>query len=332
MNFLSVRQWIIHFLIAVGFSLNASAEALTPYQKCLLAEVERSDDISVRVIKLRCQEKNIEASDKLSAYEKRVYYENTTGFKPFTILPHKPNYLLPITYNFSAPARYAGQEDYALDKTEISFQLSLKFPLMNNVLGTDLDVMAAYTGRSFWQAYNDELSSPFRDTNHEPEIFVHQSVNKNIGPFFLRGIQYGLVHQSNGRSFPLSRSWNRAYTNFLFSYRNFGLSFKPWYRFEEDDPSTSLMVTGDDNPDIDDYLGKFELLGAYKYGKHSFSTMIRNNMSGDNKGALQLNWSFPMGRRIKGYVYYFNGYGETLLDYNHASHRLGFGFLLTDWL
>ncbi len=332
MNTQSIFQMTAGLFLLLSASLNVSAEALTSYQKCLLAEVERGEDITVKVIKLRCQEKNIEVSDKLSAYEKRVYYENTTGFKPFTILPHKPNYLLPVSYNFSEPASYNGESDNALDKTEISFQLSLKFPLANNVLGTDLDIMAAYTGRSFWQAYNDELSSPFRDTNHEPEIFAHQTVNKNIGPFFLRSIQYGLVHQSNGRSFPLSRSWNRAYTNFIFSYRDFGLSFKPWYRFEEDEPSTALMVSGDDNPDIDDYLGKFELLGAYKYGKHSFSTMIRNNLSSDNKGALQLNWSFPMGRRIKGYVYYFNGYGETLLDYNHASHRLGFGFLLTDWL
>jgi len=62
-------------------------------------------------------------------------------------------------------------------------------------------------------------------------------------------------HQSNGRSVPLSRSWNRIVANFGVEKDNFGLLFKTWYRIPEDE-------TSDDNPDISRYMGYGELWGA----------------------------------------------------------------------
>jgi phospholipase A1/A2 len=61
--------------------------------------------------------------------------------------------------------------------------------------------------------------------------------------------------------------------------------------------------------------------------------MFRNNLRiPDNKGAIDLGWAFPLMRSLKGYIQYFNGYGESLLDYNYPVSRVSFGISFSDWL
>jgi phospholipase A1 len=61
--------------------------------------------------------------------------------------------------------------------------------------------------------------------------------------------------------------------------------------------------------------------------------MFRNNLrTSGNKGAIELGWSFPLYRKLKGYVQYFNGYGQSILDYNDAANTIGVGLALTDFL
>ena len=55
-------------------------------------------------------------------------------------------------------------------------------------------------------------------------------------------------------------------------------------------------------------------------------------MKDNYRGALQLDWSFPVKKHLRGYVQYFYGYGESLIDYNHQVNKLGVGIKLTDWL
>jgi len=256
---------------------------------------------------------------------KRAQAIRDASQNPFTLASHKTNYLLPLTYN-PRPNK-GGLEDYDieneldLDSIEVQFQLSVQVPVWRGFLGKASFMSFAYTNRSFWQAYNSDDSSPFRETNHEPELIMTWLNDWTIFGFQNVANQVAFNHQSNGRSEPLSRSWNRIYANFAFEKDDVYFTFKPWYRIPE-------KREDDDNPDLEFYLGHFEFVGGVERGDHNISIMVRNNLRSDNKGAGELRWSFPMGNRVRGYVKYFNGYGESLIDYDESVQTLGIGFEL----
>ena len=115
---------------------------------------------------------------------------------------------------------------------------------------------------------------------------------------------------------------NRLFANFIFEKGNFAFGLKPW------------IMVGDKigNEDIRDYMGNIEFRGVYKVNRHTVSLMLRNNLqSGFSKGAFQVDWSFPIYRRVRGYTQYFNGYGESLIDYNVHTNTLGVGLAFTDY-
>jgi len=269
---------------------------------------------------------------QVGVVSERLRQDEQNVLEPFTLMAHKPNYILLATYNASGYNPDPYREQYKnpsleLDDTEAQFQVSIKTPLAIGLFDT-FDIYAAYTNRSFWQVYNDDISSPFRETDHEPEIWAQFNPNLEFHGFTNTANMVGFVHQSNGQGGVLSRSWNRIYANFVFEKDDLALAFKPWYRIPEADDD-------DDNPDITDYMGNYELRGAYKWGENVFSVMSRNNLqSGFSKGAVELSWSFPLGSYpyMKGYIQYFNGYGESLIDYNQYTNQIGIGFALTDWL
>ena len=235
------------------------------------------------------------------------------------------------SYNTKDPATEVFEEqfpneDIDFDHGEIKFQISTKFLVTEDLFGDNGDVYVAYTNRSFWQANNDNISSPFRDYNHEPEAWIAFENDYELWGFKNSLISAGFVHQSNGRGGVLSRSWNRIYANFIVEKDNFVFSFKPWYRIKEDDDD-------DDNPDIEKYLGHFEFQGVYQHKDHTFGLMFRNNLrTGTNRGAAQLDWTFPLHKNFKGYLQWFNGYGESLIDYDNNVNAIGLGIKFTDWL
>jgi phospholipase A1 len=100
---------------------------------------------------------------------------------------------------------------------------------------------------------------------------------------------------------------------------------KPWWRLQENKKD-------DDNPDIEDYMGYFEFQGIYNRNRNNFGLFFRNTLKEDYRGAVQLDWGFPVYENLRGYVQYFYGYGESLIDYNNKVNKLGIGIKLTDWL
>jgi phospholipase A1 len=298
---------------------------------------QASDSTTVGELRAQCEEQQkseaTPADDSLAAVvDIRLKQDRENVLQPFTLMAHKPTYFLLGAYNADGydPTLFReqyGEPSIELDDTEAQFQISLKIPLAVDLFDT-FDVYAAYTNRSFWQLYNSDVSAPFRETNHEPEAWVQFTPSWEIWGFRNSANAVGIVHQSNGQGGVLSRSWNRVYANFVFQRGNFALGFKPWFRISED-------AIDDDNPDITDYLGHYELRAGYKWNNQVFSVMSRNNLeSGFDRGAVELGWSFPLWNYpyVKGYIQYFGGYGESLIDYDRRVNRIGIGISLTDWL
>lgn len=268
------------------------------------------------------------------AVEKRLALERYSHDNPFVLTPHRPNYLLPAVYTAHPNSSAFSNENADLQNTELQFQLSLKVLVWENMLGDNGHLSFAYTNHSFWQAYNREISAAFRETNHEPELIFSLENDLELLGMHNSANQLILNHQSNGRGGELSRSWNRVMLNSIWEKDNFAFSLKPWYRIPEDRKKSPTDTDGDDNPDIEKYLGHFEWLGVYQSRSGQLlSLMLRNNLREDNRGAMELTYSFPLGHtRLKGYLKYFNGYGESLIDYDHRIQSIGLGFLISDWL
>jgi len=295
-------------------------------QACVMKLAETADDATTLAeIRKQCAiaSDSAEVETSPSLVEQRLAAEREAAARPFSILAHKPNYFLVAAYNWEG-----WESDIKNNDIESQFQFSLKVPLAVGLFGERMDFYGAYTNRSFWQMYNSENSEPFRETNHEPELWVQFRNDWKVWGMTNSVNSFGWVHQSNGRSGDFSRSWNRLYASFLFDRGRWAFEIKPWVWVSKDRETS-------DSPDIDEFMGHGELRLAYGKNGHVLSAMVRNQLeSGFDRGAVELGWSFPVFNYpyLKGYVQYFYGYGESLIDYNNKVNRLGIGISITDWL
>lgn len=347
----STLRYFFGLLLPVFDNSPAHSAELTPYEACLLVEARTAKaGTDVTLLRLRCieqlgeqleqaalQAEQVEVPEQSLLYQ-RLRRERAVEGLPSILTPHNRNYLLPATYvdnpNIEPYEEALGVSlaDRNLEHWEAKFQLSLKFRLGEALLRADDGLYFGFTALSFWQAYNQDVSAPFRETNYEPEVFWVTSL-----PWTPAGVDGGLVtlgfsHQSNGGTGRLSRSWNRLYANLIWEQGSYVFSFKPWWRISEREKRHPLEAEGDDNPDIEEYLGHFEFGSAYRYGPHELTLMLRNNLDANGRGAVRLEWAFPVWGRVRGFAQYFSGYGESLIDYNAHTERFGLGILISDLL
>lgn len=269
----------------------------------------------------------------VSLLDRRWELSEESKLGAWNIRAYQPVYLLPVFWTSnknefpSSPNPVnTVDEKQNLTSSEAKFQLSLKTKAWENIFGNNGDLWLGYTQSSRWQVYNSEESRPFRETNYEPEASLMFRTNYEILGLNARLLGVTLNHQSNGRSDPLSRSWNRVIFNLGFEKDNFALMLRPWYRVEED-------AKDDNNPDIKDYIGRGDLTAFYRKGDNEFSLMLRHSLKGGDRsnGAVQFDWAFPITGKLRGHFQLFDGYGESLIDYNHKATYVGLGVSLMNW-
>lgn len=286
---------------------------------------ENCRDVLADEARLACYDSINLAQPARSPIQQRKAQEAESLSNRFALTPHRPNYILPVSYNASANFEKYGPFRDLLSKTEIKFQLSLKVMLLND-LWQNSYIHAAYTQLSFWQLYAKErASAPFRETNHEPEFIWTIPLKHEVFGFSARQVSFKLNHQSNGKSEPLSRSWNRIIGEYVAERDRVALSVSGWWRVEESSQD-------DDNPDIEDYMGRLSVGAAYIGDTHTFALGIRNNAETDNRSGAQFDWQFPLSGKLNGYVQVYTGYGESLIDQKDYANRISLGISLTDWL
>jgi phospholipase A1 len=216
------------------------------------------------------------------------------------------------------------------------FQISLRFRLFDDHgrLARRLpwidDLYLSFSQTALWDL--GELSKPFKDSSYRPRLFY---ANYDLARYFdgnLRvGVETGVGHESNGKEGDESRSFNMLYA-------------RPTLTFGDPDglrayfaPLVHNYVADDDNPQIEDYRGYVDwLFGAGSKGGLDFWAVLRKGARSDF-GSVELNASYPLSKLSGGdltgwlMLQYFNGYGESLLDYNRkldSQLRLGIAIAL----
>ena len=260
--------------------------------------------------------------------------DSTATRGTFLITPYKPIFLLPVRWTSSTNEashsgndadQYIGPEGSNYNNVEVKFQISFKAKVMQGILWNKGDLWAAYTQVSQWQLYTSSLSRPFREINYEPEIILNFPLHFKVFGFHARMAGVAFNHQSNGKSLPFSRSWNRFIFHAGFEKGPWSIYLRPWLRLNDSE---------DDNPDIANKLGRADVNVIYTRNGQVFSLIGSHNLSFGTatKGNLTFSWSYPIKGNLKAYLQASHGYGETLIDYNHLQTTVGFGVSLVEWL
>jgi phospholipase A1 len=220
------------------------------------------------------------------------------------------------------------------DETTAKFQLSFRYRLFDErgPIGAVAPPLAklyfGYTQTSLWNL--TEESKPFTDTAYRPSFFYFEPAvwTSPTGRHNL-ALDGGFEHESNGRGEPQSRSINTLYIRpawrmFLDANHYVVVAPKLW-----------TYLDRDENPDIQRYRGYFDLnLRVGRVDGLQLSTHYRKGT--DTFGAVQVDLSYPIRRPFfadaGGYLLfqYFNGYGESFIDYNirgPAQYRVGFAIV-----
>ena len=246
--------------------------------------------------------------------------------KPFilTLEPHKPVFIANTWF----------LEDDGNDRGYRNEELIVQFSLKKNIYNL---FYFGYSQKLFWQLFDRDHSHPIREINYNPEFFLDYKKLFNldllrVGVWEHESNGEQEEHDENGNVINKSRTWNRYYLH-VFKASNdgsFGANLKVWGLYDR--KSNSYGSFYEDNKDIGHYLGMGELSFFVGTKAPRISGMVRRGW-GKGTETIRLTARYPLyelvGKKDNGidlFAYFFSGYGESLIDYNEKSRRVGIGF------
>lgn len=253
--------------------------------------------------------------------------------KNFRLSDYRPVYLIPLKWSDRPNRQPIGlnpnrpipeYKDY--DNVEAKFQVSLKSKIIRGLFNGKGDIWVGFTQVSYWQVYAQRLSRPFRETNYEPEVMFIYPVRFSWGDFKMKMVGLSLNHESNGKEEVYSRSWNRVILMTSFEYKNWVMNAHIWGRLSEKEDM-------DDNPYIEDYIGRGNIQLIYNPSKNRFLSIThRNNFSlRKNRSYTEISLVHNILGSFNGFFQISHGYGESLIDYNHKQTIFSVGIAFADF-
>lgn len=252
--------------------------------------------------------------------------------------PHPPGTALidkppPLAVSVYEPVYFIVGGDGGLNA---KVQISLRFRLFDDHgrLARRLpwidDLYLSFSQTALWDL--GELSKPFKDSSYRPRLFyANYDLARYLDGNLRVGVESGIGHESNGKEGDASRSFNMLYA-------------RPTLTLGDPDglrayfaPLIHNYIAASDNPDIDSYRGYVDwLFGVGSKGGLDFWSVLRKGTRSDY-GSIELSVSYPLSKLSGGdltgwlMLQYFNGYGESLVDYNRkldSQLRLGISIAL----
>lgn len=217
-------------------------------------------------------------------------------------------------FSFHQPTYFIFSDD------DLKLQFSFKYRLAKK-----FDLYFAYSQLMFWDIWKE--SRPFEDVNYRPEIF-YRLIETKSGIF--QSFDIGWLHTSNGQKDEESRSLDRIFvrSNIVSKFRrhNLGAIIMVYNIYNEDAT----------NEDIVNYYGywdaHFYVSDLFRIEKQKMDLELRlyagSKVYDLDKGGNQIGLIYRTGSdnfNPSIYLQRFEGYGESLINYNkrRTEYRLG---------
>lgn len=205
------------------------------------------------------------------------------------------------------------------NNSDVRFQVSIAQRLTKSVLPWHTYLFLTYTQGVAWDVFMNSM--PMHDFTFNPGIGL-------VKPLFSRDRFIGkatlmIEHMSNGRDSIWSRSWNRISlgANIIIN-ENITIDGKAWIP----------IVDGQNNRDILKYVGIFQggvsVLSDNKRWGGSLHFIKRATWDFSYNTQLEVFWRPWKAANQFLFLQWYNGYAETLIDYNKFANKLRFGILI----
>ena len=201
---------------------------------------------------------------------------------------------------------------------DIKFQVSIRQLLFKNLLPQNHILALTYTQKSFWNIY--EQSSPFADNNYSPGLSLSRPVTHNGALIGFTSIAF--EHESNGKDSLNNRSCNYFVLSGVYLFNDlFSAQIKVWGGW-----------LSDENKDLySKYRGYGLMAINYRSQRDKiWCSAVINPRDKFKSFNTQIEVSYKPNSNANQYIFlqWYNGYGESLLEYNQYTSMIRVGICL----